>query len=82
MTPVIWIALAPIPFGIGGAWIVARQYPPIAERARLGLERVLDHLERGSVKPAHRLPERTPGILGTIADEVKKAIRPDHRVSQ
>jgi len=48
----------------------------------VGLESVLDQLERGSVKPQHQLPQRTPGLFGILADEVKKAIKPDNRVSQ
>ena len=82
MSPFLLLAVAPIPLGIGGAWAIARQYPPVAERVKLGLECVLDNLERGTVKPQHQLPQRTPGLFGIIADEVKKAIKPDHRVSQ
>jgi hypothetical protein len=76
MSPFILVALAPIPLGLGLGWGIARRYRPVAERVQLGLERVLDQLERGTVKPSHRLPERTPGLLGIIADEVKKALKP------
>lgn len=82
MSPFLILAVAPIPLGIGAAWAVARQYPPIAQRIKVGLESVLDHLERGAVKPQHQLPQRTPGLFGILADEVKKAIKPDNRVSQ
>ena len=76
MSPFLLVALAPLPFGFGLGYVVARQYRPVAERVRLGLERVLDHLERGSVKPAHQLPPKTPGLLGNIADEIRKALKP------
>ena len=82
MSPFLILAVAPIPLGIGAAWAIARQYPPIAERVKLGLECALDNLERGAVKPQHQLPQRTPGLFGIIADEMKKAIKPDNRVSQ
>jgi hypothetical protein len=82
MSPFLILAVAPIPLGIGAAWAIARQYPPIPERVKLGLECALDHLERGAVKPQHQLPQRTPGLFGIIADEMKKAIKPDNRVSQ
>ena len=82
MSPFLILAVAPIPLGLIAAWAVARQYPPIPQRVKVGLESVLDHLERGSVKPQHQLPQRTPGLFGILADEVKKAIKPDNRVSQ
>jgi hypothetical protein len=75
MTPFWWFAVAPVPLGLGLAWGVARQYPPVVERTRLGLERALDHLERGEVKPSHVLPPGTPGLIGAILDEVRKALR-------
>jgi len=82
MSPFLILAVAPIPLGLVAAWAIAKQYPPIAQRVKVGLESVLDHLERGSVKPQHQLPQRTPGLFGIFADEVKKAIKPDNRVSQ
>jgi hypothetical protein len=82
MTPFLILAVAPIPLGIGAAWAISRQYPPVAERVKLGLECVLDNLERGAVKPQHQLPEKTQGLFGIFADEVKKAIKPDNRLSQ
>jgi hypothetical protein len=82
MSPFLIVALAPLPLGLGLSWFIARRYRPVAERVKLGLECVLDQLERGTVKPQHQLPQKTPGLLGIIADEVKKAIKPDNRVSQ
>jgi hypothetical protein len=83
MSPFMLVALAPLPFGAGGAWLIARQYRPVAERVQLGLESVLDQLERGTVKPQHQLPEKTPGLFGVIAEEVRKVIKPEsNRLSQ
>lgn len=83
MTPFLLVALAPLPIGLGAAWLISRSYRPVVERVKLGLECVLDQLERGGVKPKHQLPERTtPGLLGVLAEEVKKALKPDNRISQ
>ena len=58
----IW-AVTPLPLiaGLALGYGSFRSYRPIAERTKLGLERVLDHLERGEVKPAHRLPPHVGG---------------------
>jgi hypothetical protein len=82
MTPFLLVALAPLPLGLGLGWAIARRYRPVAERVKLGLECVLDQLERGAIKPKHQIPAKTPGLLGVLADEVKKALRPENRISQ
>ena len=64
----------PLIAGVGIATLFWRGYRPIAERARLGLERALDHLERGTVKPSHELPARSPSLLQVVTDEVRKAL--------
>ena len=76
MSPFILVALAPLPFGVGTGYLVARSYRPVPERIHLGLERALDHLERGAVKPAHQLPPSSSGLIGNIADEIRKALKP------
>jgi hypothetical protein len=76
MSPLWWVVVLPLPFSLGVGYAVARQYRPIAERVQLGLERALDHLERGEVKPSHALPYGRPSIIGLIAEEVRKALRP------
>lgn len=70
-----WVVAIP-PLVVGGAlgWFVLRQFKPVAARAALGLERALDYLERGGVKPAHQIPPRGGGLLETIAGEIRKAI--------
>jgi hypothetical protein len=81
MSPFLLVALVPIPIGLAAGWMVSRSYRPVAERVKLGLECALDQLERGAVKPRHQLPGKTPGLFGMIAGEVRKAIKPDNRLS-
>ena len=68
--------LMPIPLvaGLLGAGLAWRSFRPHAERTRLGLERTLDHLERGTVKPDHQLPAKTPGLLQVVSEEIRKAL--------
>ncbi|MCU0620077.1 MAG: hypothetical protein MUC69_01085 [Gemmatimonadales bacterium] len=68
------VALAPLPFAAGLGWGITRQFRPIADRTRLGLEVVLDQLERAGTRPAHALPPRTVGLIGQIATEVRRAL--------
>lgn len=68
------IAIAPIIAGSAGGWGVMRQYRSRTERVLLGLERALDHLERGSAKPQHQLPPRPAGLGALISDEIRKAL--------
>lgn len=75
MSPFWWVALAPLPVFLGLGWGVSRQFRPVAARTLLGLERALDHLERGEVKPSHALPPRTSGLLGAVLDEVRRTMR-------
>jgi len=76
MTPFPLIAAVPALFFLGMMAIAWRQYRPITERLHLGLERALDHLERGEPKGALQLPSARPSLIGLLADEVRKAIRP------
>ena len=73
----LWFVAVP-PLLVGGAlgWVVLKRFRPVADRTLLGLERALDFLERGGIKPAHELPPRTGGggVLETIANEIRKAI--------
>lgn len=76
MTPFWLFALVPVPLGGGGAWIVSRRFRPIAERVQLGLERALDSLEQGSGRTAGRLSYQPAGLLGSIAEGVRRALNP------
>jgi hypothetical protein len=70
----IAITALPVIGGIGIGYGVLRRYPPVATRVKLGLERVLDFVERGAVKPGHQLPKRPAGLLEALAGEVRRAI--------
>jgi hypothetical protein len=76
MSPFWVVAVAPVVLAGGAAYAVSRQFRPLAERAQLGLERALDHLDRGDVKPSHALPPRGGGVVGAFLDEVRKALNP------
>lgn len=70
-----WVVIVP-PLLVGGAigWFTLKRYRPMAERALLGLERALDYLERGGIKPGHQIPPRSGGLLETLAGELRKVI--------
>lgn len=74
LSPFWLVALPPLLVGGALGWFVLRQFKPVAERCVLGLERALDYLERGGVKPSHQIPPRGGGLLETIAGEIRKAI--------
>lgn len=75
LSPFLWAAAVPVAIGVLAGAGVARLYRPVAERVQLGLERALDHLERGEAKPTHALPGRPGGVVGAILDEVRRAIQ-------
>jgi hypothetical protein len=69
------LALLPLPIALGLGYGVVRRYGPTVERIQLGLERALDFLEQSAGKPQRELTERTAGILGLLANEVRKALK-------
>jgi len=76
MSPFWLVAVAPLAVMASAGWAISRQFRPIAARTQLGLERALDHLERGDIKPSHMLPPRGGGVVGALLDEVRKALNP------
>ncbi|MBM4187972.1 MAG: hypothetical protein FJ206_11760 [Gemmatimonadetes bacterium] len=68
--------LAALPVAFGGliAAVVLKNYRPIGDRVQLGLERALDYLERGGVKPGHEQLSRGPGLIELLTTEVRRAI--------
>lgn len=70
------VALLPIPVALGLGYGVARQYRPTLARLQLGLERVLDSLEQRAGQAPRRLPgARGTGLLGLLADEIRRSLR-------
>jgi hypothetical protein len=69
------IALLPLPVALGVGYTVLRRYQPAADRIRLGLERTLDSLENGLGR-ALPLPGERGGIVGLLADELRRALKP------
>jgi len=69
--PLLAIPVVPVWLALG--WGVLRRYGPVYQRTQMELERALDQLERGIVKPPAQLG---PGasIVGAVLDEVRKAI--------
>jgi hypothetical protein len=69
------MALLPVPVALGIGYVTARRYGPALQRIQLGLERALDHLEHSDARPDPQLPTRAVGLLGLLADEVRKTLR-------
>jgi hypothetical protein len=76
MSPFLLVAALPLAAGAGFAALAARSFRPVGSRAQLGLERALDHLERGAIKPSHLIPPRDGGLLSAVLSEVRKALNP------
>ncbi len=78
--PELLMAATVVP-SLGLGWLVTRLYRPVAQRTRLGLERVLDHLEQQPLlkvpPPVRRvggLAEDVGSVVREITREVRKAI--------
>jgi hypothetical protein len=76
--PVLGV-LAPwslVPLGVASvaAVAVARRHRRENERITVGLEQVLDRVERGEIKAEHALAGPRTNALGRIADEIRKTL--------
>jgi len=79
----LWLMglLAPFPFlpllilGPAAAAIL-RSHRAQHEHVQIGLEQVLDRLERGEIKPGHALPGEQANPFLRIADEIRTLINP------
>ena len=69
------VAILPVIAGAAIGGIVLRQYPPKVDRVQLGLERALDHLQRGDTRGAARALPPRGSISSLIAAEIRKALR-------
>jgi len=82
-TGALWAmgVLAPFPFLpllmlAPGAVAILRSHRAQHEHVQIGLEQVLDRLERGEIKPGHTLPGEPANPLLRIADEIRTLINP------
>jgi hypothetical protein len=75
LSALLSVAVLPLPLGLGLGYAAIRRFRPVSARALLGLERALDNLEGGAVKPVPHLPDRTPGLVEVIVSEVRRALR-------
>jgi benzoyl-CoA-dihydrodiol lyase len=64
-------AFAPLVAGGLGGLALARTHRGLAARVEVGLEQVLDRLERGEIRAEHALPGPR-GPLGRLAEEIRK----------
>ena len=76
-------ALIPVIPGSAASFMISRAFRPIAARAQLGLERLLDDLERQpslplgsgqSAPPSSRLAREVGQVVRDITTEVRKAL--------
>jgi hypothetical protein len=75
--PVLLAAALAIPAGYGG-WAIGRAYRPLVERARLGLERALDELERRPALLEAQAAERPRHLardLGEVVRDITREVR-------
>lgn len=76
LSPLFWLPLVPIaPFAAAG-YGIAKSYRGITERARLGLERALDHLEREEPKALNPSTGSVSGLLGEVVRAIAGERRP------
>ncbi|HUR96196.1 MAG TPA: hypothetical protein VMY76_16570 [Gemmatimonadales bacterium] len=69
------VALLPVPVALGVGYGVARQYRSTLTRIQLGLERALDQLEHHGTQADRVLPRRRAGLLGMLADEIRRSLK-------
>src|SRR2546427_52792 len=73
ISPILFVKGAAL--GIA-AILVARRHRPQNERIQVGLEQVLDRLERGEIRPEHALPGQKASAFVRIADEIRMLMNP------
>jgi len=68
------VALAPAAAGGLAGLAVARTHRTASARVEVGLEQVLDRLERGEIRAEHALPGPRSSPLARMAEEIKKTL--------
>jgi hypothetical protein len=69
------VALIPAPVAIAIGYGVARQYRSALYRIQLGLERALDQVEQGGAQVVRSRARRPAGLLGMLAEEIRRSMR-------
>ncbi len=69
-----WVAVLPVVLFAPASLGFLRAFRPIGARVQLGLERSLDYLERGGIKPGHERVGQGPGVIELIAGEVRRVL--------
>jgi hypothetical protein len=69
------LAMIPAVAGLGTGALTARSFRPISARAQLGLERMLDDLERRPALAAGSPPPRSQQIAREVGQVVKDITR-------
>jgi hypothetical protein len=67
------VLLMPLPGAFGFSWAIGKAYKTEVERAQLGLECALDHVERGAVRSSHQLAGRKT-MLDTVISEIETLV--------
>lgn len=70
------VLLMPLPVALAAGYAATRPYAGVAERARLGLERALDQLERRGNRPLPAPQDTPPSMITSLVQEVRKALKP------
>ncbi len=68
------LAALPLAGGLLLGWVVGRTPRAKAERMQLALEQVLDSLERGEIRPRHRLAAPRASAFARLANEIKRSV--------
>jgi hypothetical protein len=66
------VAFVPAAAGGLGGLALSRTHRGLAARVEVGLEQVLDRLERGEIRAVHAVPGSRPSPFARIAEEIKK----------
>lgn len=70
------VAVLPVAAFSLGALALLGGDRPLNERIQVGLEQVLDRLERGEIRPEHALPGPRGSAFLRIAEEIRKQFQP------
>jgi hypothetical protein len=70
-----FVAFPAIGFGLAALLVLFTGRTQQIDRLQVGLEQVLDRLERGEIRPRHALPGPRASAFARIADEIRKQLQ-------